>query len=141
MPRCIALTACLLLLGFGLAGCKRHPAASSSLSADAPPGLSDEFLSLMNAGRNYLEQGDATNALALYAKARAIAPNNAEVRLNLANAHLLAGTAEEAIREAAEALKLRVYGYSMLISASEETWLTLAGMAISGSASTRTETS
>src|SRR3989442_86394 len=60
----------------------------------------------MNAGKNYLDQGDATNALAIYKKAEAIVPNNADVRLNLANCYLLGGAAVEAIREADEILKL-----------------------------------
>ena len=60
----------------------------------------------MNAGKNYLDQGDATNALAIYKKAEAIVPNDADVRLNLANCYLLGGEAEEAIREADEVLKL-----------------------------------
>lgn len=60
----------------------------------------------MNAGKNYLDQGDATNALAMYKKAQAIVPNDAEVHLNLANSHLIGGLGEEAIREADEVLKL-----------------------------------
>ncbi|NLH75280.1 MAG: tetratricopeptide repeat protein [Verrucomicrobia bacterium] len=60
----------------------------------------------MNAGRNYLDQGDATNALAVYRKAQAIVPNSVDVHLNLANANLLAGAEEEAVREAEEALRL-----------------------------------
>ena len=67
---------------------------------------SDQFLSLMNAGKNYLDQGDATNALAIYKQAEAIVPNDADVRLNLANSYLANGAAEEAIREADEVLKL-----------------------------------
>jgi hypothetical protein len=60
----------------------------------------------MNAGKNYLDQGDATNALAMYKKAEAIVANDAEVHLNLANAYLVGGVGEEAIREADEVLKL-----------------------------------
>ena len=60
----------------------------------------------MNAGKNYLDQGDATNALAIYKKAEAIVPNDADVRLNLANCYLLGGAAVEAIREADQVLKL-----------------------------------
>lgn len=106
MPRRIALIPCLLLLAFGLAGCKRHSAGASNQSANAPDSPADQFLSLMNAGKNYLDQGDATNALALYKKAEALVPHDADVRLNLANAYLLAGAAAEAIREAEEALKV-----------------------------------
>src|SRR2546430_15693984 len=62
----------------------------------------------MNAGKNYLDQGDATNALAIYKKAEAIVPNDADVRLNLANCYLVGGAAVEAIREADEILKLEL---------------------------------
>src|SRR5213078_2611259 len=106
MPRRIVQSACSLLLAFCLEGCKRNPSGSSNQRAAAPNSPSDEFLSLMNAGKNYLDQGDATNALAIYKKAEAIVPNDADVRLNLANCYLLGGAAMEAIREADEVLKL-----------------------------------
>src|SRR2546426_4234734 len=97
----VAQSACLLLLAFCLAGCKRSPSGSSAAAPESP-----QFLSLMNAGKNYLDQGDATNALAIYKKAEAIVPNDADLRLNLANSYLLGGAAVEAIREADEVLKL-----------------------------------
>ena len=106
MPRRITFTAFLLVLAVGFLGCKRNPPVSSNQSAAAPNNSSDQFLSLMNAGRNYLDQGDATNALALFKKAEAMVPNDADVRLNLANSYLLAGAAVEAIREVEEVLKL-----------------------------------
>jgi thioredoxin-like negative regulator of GroEL len=59
----------------------------------------------MNAGKNYLDQGDATNALAIYRKAEALVPSDADVHLNLANAYLLADAAQDAIKEAQEVLK------------------------------------
>jgi Tfp pilus assembly protein PilF len=93
----------LLLLAFCLAGCKR---GSPEQPAAAPDSPSERFLSLMNAGKNYLDQGDATNALAIYRKAAAIVPNDADLRLNMANCHLLSGAEAEAIREADEVLKL-----------------------------------
>jgi Tfp pilus assembly protein PilF len=96
----------LILLAFCLAGCKRSPSGSSDQPAAPPKSPSDQFLSLMNAGKNYLDQGDATNALAIYKKAEAIFPNDADLRLNLANCYLLGGEAKEAIREAEEVLKL-----------------------------------
>src|SRR5437667_7469064 len=104
MPRRLAQSACLLLLAFCLAGCKRNPSGSSNQPAAAPNSL--QFLSLMNAGKNYLDQGDATNALAIYKKAEAIVPNDADLRLNLANCYLLGGAAVEAIKGADEVLKL-----------------------------------
>jgi hypothetical protein len=60
----------------------------------------------MNVGKNYLDQSDATNAIATYKKAQAIFPNDADLHLNLANSYLVGGAAEQAIREADEALKL-----------------------------------
>ncbi len=97
---------CLLLLAIGLAGCRRGIPEDPASSTQTPQVPSDEFLRLMNAGKNHLAQGDATNALALYGQALALAPNDADVRLNLANAHLLAGAAAEAIGQAEEVLKL-----------------------------------
>ena len=97
MTRLLARPACLLLLALCLAGCKRSGPAAS------PP---DQFLSLMNVGKNYLDRGDATNALATYKKAHGIFPNDADLHLNLANSYLAAGATEEAIREADEVLKL-----------------------------------
>src|SRR5256885_9140706 len=104
--RRLASSACLLLLVFCLAGCKRSPSGSANQPTAPPKTPSDQFLSLMNAGKNYLDQGDATNALAIYKKAEAIVPNDADLRLNLANCYLLGGAAVEAIREADEILKL-----------------------------------
>jgi hypothetical protein len=98
MTNRLARAVWLLVLALCLAGCKRQPQAGHDAS--------DEFLRLMNAGKNYLDQGDATNAVAIYKKAEALDPNNADVRLNLANAYLVGGAAEEAIREADEVLKL-----------------------------------
>jgi len=106
MTRRFAQSACLLLLAVCLAGCDRSSSDSSKQSANAPPNSpSDQFLSLMNAGKNYLDQGDATNALAIYRRAEAIVPNDADVHLNLANAYLVGGLANEAVREADEVLK------------------------------------
>src|SRR5258705_3371868 len=104
--RRLAQSACLLMLASCLGGCKRSPSGSSNQPAAAPDSPSDQFLSLMNAGKNYLDQGDATNALALYKKAEAIVPNNADVHLNLANSYLVGEVAQGAIREADEVLKL-----------------------------------
>ena len=100
MFRHMARSACVLLLMFSVAGCDRKPSGSAAKSS------SDQFLSLMNAGKNYLDQGDATNALAIYKRAEAMVPNDADVHLNLANACLVGGLAGEAIREADEVLKL-----------------------------------
>lgn len=60
----------------------------------------------MNAGKNYLDQGDASNAVVLFGKAVVLVPNDSDVRLNLANALLLDGKASEALGEAEQVLKL-----------------------------------
>ncbi|HRI15853.1 MAG TPA: FG-GAP-like repeat-containing protein [Verrucomicrobiota bacterium] len=67
---------------------------------------SDQFLSLMNVGKNYLVQGDATNALTIYKQAEALVPGDIDLRLNLANCYLVQGRAALAIQEANEVLKL-----------------------------------
>lgn len=102
----LARSACWLLLVLGLAGCGRSPSGSPNPPVAASDRVFDQFLSLMNAGKNHLDQGDATNALAVYQKAALLVPNDADLRLNIANCHLLSGAAAEAIRQADEVLKL-----------------------------------
>lgn len=106
MVRVVLQIVCVLLLGFGSVGCQRSADRPQAMTEGVPGEPSDEFLSLMNAGRNYLEQGDTTNAIVIYRKAQAIVPNNIDVHLNLANANLLAGREDEAIRETEEVLRL-----------------------------------
>ena len=98
------LTICFLLPLIFFSGCKRNASDSSTTTQQGTP--ADEFLRLMNAGKNYLDQGDATNALAVYDRAHAITPNDADLHLNMAIAHLTAGAAADAIRESDEVLKL-----------------------------------
>src|SRR4051812_11379127 len=100
MPRHLYRTACLLLLLFSLAGCKRDSAVAPGEPVAASPNLPDQFLRLMNAGKNYLDQGDATNALAVYRKAEALVPHDADLHLNLGNAYLAGADGEAAVREA-----------------------------------------
>ena len=63
-----------------------------------------EYIRVMNTGKNYLDQGQATNAIPLFARAVQIQPSRSDAHLNLANAYLLAGHADEALKEAQEAL-------------------------------------
>ncbi len=106
MPGRIGFISCLLWLALGIVGCGRpDPAAAGPAAGTAPP-ITDRFLSLMTQGANQLQQGDTTNALATFRQAAVLVPHSVDVHLNLANAHLLAGAASDAIREAEEALKL-----------------------------------
>ncbi len=102
----LPLLACFILLAFCVPGCKRSSSESSDRPSTGPTGLSEQFFSLMNVGKNYLDQGDATNALTIYKKAKAIVPNDIDVHLNLANAYLVGGATEDALRETDEVLKL-----------------------------------
>ena len=60
----------------------------------------------MAAGKNYLDQGDTTNALSAYQRAEALTPNDPDLRRNMAIAYLAGGTPTNAVREANEVLKL-----------------------------------
>ena len=106
MLRHIGQSVCLLLLAICLTGCKRSPSGSTSRTDVSPNDPSEKYLSLMNAGKNYLDQGDATNALAIYKEAAALVPNDPDVHLNLANGYLLSDAGAEAIRETDEVLRL-----------------------------------
>ena len=106
MLRYIGQSVCLLLLAICLTGCKRSPSGSTSRTDVSPNDPSEKYLSLMNAGKNYLDRGDATNALATYKEAAALVPNDPDVHLNLANGYLLSDAGAEAIRETDEVLRL-----------------------------------
>ncbi|HUD81986.1 MAG TPA: tetratricopeptide repeat protein, partial [Candidatus Saccharimonadales bacterium] len=67
---------------------------------------SDSFTRLMSRGNGYLEKEDATNAIATYARAIQLVPEDINARLNLANAYLLAGSNAAAIDLCQQALKL-----------------------------------
>ncbi len=66
----------------------------------------DRFTRLMERGNGYLDQGDATNAIAAYKRVVKLAPDNLDARLNLANAFLLAGDAAKVVEQCREALAL-----------------------------------
>ena len=106
MLRHIGQSVCLLLLAICLTGCNRSPSGSTSRTDVSPNDPSEKYLSLMNAGKNYLDRGDAANALATYKEAAALVPNDPDVHLNLANGYLLSDAGAEAIRESDEVLRL-----------------------------------
>src|SRR6266853_5876260 len=67
---------------------------------------SDPFERLMARGADYLEKGDATNAVATYSEAVKLVPESLNARLNLANAYLLAEDHQKVIEQCQQALKL-----------------------------------
>jgi Flp pilus assembly protein TadD len=91
----------LVLISFSLWGCSKKSSTTTGSSSSA-----DDFLRLMNSGKNYLEQGQTSNAIPIYQKAQALNPNDFDVHLNLANSYLLANDSENAIKEAEEGIKL-----------------------------------
>src|SRR6266700_6272020 len=70
------------------------------------PPQGDRFTRLMTRGNGYLEKGDSTNAIATYARAMELAPENIDVRLNLANAFLLAGDHQKVTEQCEQVLSL-----------------------------------
>src|SRR2546426_5766324 len=88
------LTFYLLLNACFFTACTRRPSAN------------DEFVRLMNLGKSQYESGQADKAIAAYQQALAFSPTNPDAHLNLANAYLLAGQSENALKEAREVLSL-----------------------------------
>lgn len=72
----------VLVLALVIAGCRRNASDTANKQEAAATALSDQFLSLMIAGKNHLSQGDTTNALLTYQKAQAIAPQDSDLHLN-----------------------------------------------------------
>lgn len=66
----------------------------------------DDFVSLMNTGKNYYDKGEAAKAIAAFERALQLQPTQLDVRLNLANACLLADQPTNALRHAQQALQL-----------------------------------
>jgi Flp pilus assembly protein TadD len=66
----------------------------------------DEFARLMNVGKNYYDKGEGAKAVEAFQKAVELQPTHPDSLLNLANACLLAGQAENALKYAQEVLKL-----------------------------------
>ena len=99
-----------------LGGCSRQPAeseasgggAESPSTAGAPaaaPNREARFAELMNSGKNYYDQGKAAKAVEVFQEAVALYPTRLDARLNLANAHLLAGDAQAALADARKVLE------------------------------------
>lgn len=88
----------LIILGLGLAGLAIFFLRSNRDG--------DDFTRLMTRGNGFLEKGDATNALSAYLQLAKMAPENLDVRLNLANACLLIDDSSNAIAQCQQALAL-----------------------------------
>ena len=64
------------------------------------------FTRLMNRGNGLLEKGDAIAAIDVYTRALRLSPESTDVRLNLANAYLLAGRTDDAVPMCRQTLEL-----------------------------------
>ena len=97
----VSRSICTCLISFILlaTACGRKSANESSA-------LADDFIRLMNAGKNYLDQGQGNKAIEVYTKAVKMMPADPDVHLNLANAYLVTGNAEAAIAEADKVLEV-----------------------------------
>jgi len=70
-------------------------------------GLSgDEFAGVMSAGKNYYDKSEAGKAVEAFRKAVELQPTHPDALLNLANACLLAGRSDDALKHAREVLNL-----------------------------------
>jgi Tfp pilus assembly protein PilF len=96
----------LILLACCLAGCGDRSDTGSDVTAPASNPIPEKFFQLMNRGKNYLDQGDTSNALNAYREAADLVSNDPDVHLNLANVHLLSGEGDAAVHEADLALEL-----------------------------------
>ncbi len=85
-----------------LTACQR----SSNPAGAAAGAPADEFIELMNRGKNYLDRGEAQKSLELYQRAVALVPTDPDAHLNIANAWLLLDQSERAAAAADEVLKL-----------------------------------
>jgi len=71
-----------------------------------PATTSAGFTQLMNRGSGLLEKGDASAAIDVYAHALGLSPESTDVRLNLANAYLLADRPDDAVPMCRQTLEL-----------------------------------
>ncbi len=85
--RLIWVSGAILAIAIAAGGFWLHRSSNSSAA----------FTRLMNRGNGLLEKGDATAAIDLYTRALRLSPESTDVRLNLANAYLLANRPEEAV--------------------------------------------
>lgn len=91
-----------LVLVVVLIGCRPGPTTQAPEITDSE----DEFVQVMNQGKNYYENGDAERASSAFLKAVELNPADPDAQLNLANAYLLANQPEKAIPHARESARL-----------------------------------
>lgn len=91
-------SACVLAAAAVAAAVWIHRSSSTAVTAG--------FMRLMNRGNGLLDKGDAASAIGVYSRALRLSPQSTDVRLNLANAYLLAGRQDDAARMCREVLQL-----------------------------------
>src|SRR3954470_23038051 len=94
----------VMIVAISFASCGQRSGAPSSASNANTKNADDQFMTLMNSGKNYLDKGSSTQAVIAFAQAVKLQPTEIDARLNLANAQLLAGNAEAALKEAREVI-------------------------------------
>ena len=90
-----------VILTIVLTSCGKRP-----MTGAASGNAEEEFMALMNSGKNYLDKGSSTQAVIAFEKAVKLQPTQADAHLNLANAQLLAGNADAALKQAREVIAL-----------------------------------
>ena len=96
----VGYVAGVLLLVAGIAGLAWWLSGRSGRGSDPEAA----FASAMNSGKTFFERGEPSKAIEAFQRGLAMNPANPDARLNLANAHLLAGHPGPAAAEAREAL-------------------------------------
>src|SRR5689334_2618723 len=91
----------VIIVAISLASCGKRSSAPSSANANGKA-ADEEFMTLMNSGKNYLDKGSSTQAVIAFEQAVKLQPTEIDAHLNLANAQLLAGNSEAALKEARE---------------------------------------
>jgi Flp pilus assembly protein TadD len=91
------------IVAISFASCGKRSDAPTA-AAPSAKNAEEQFLSLMNSGKNYFEKGSSTQAVIAFERAVKLQPTDIDAHLNLANAQLLAGNADVALKEAREVI-------------------------------------
>lgn len=92
------------IVAISFASCGKRSDAPSAAGVTNGKKAEEEFLTVMNSGKNYLDKGSSTQAVIAFERAVKLQPTEVDAHLNLANAQLLAGNAEAALKEAREVI-------------------------------------